>query len=76
MNGNKEDNRENNYEKMEETNIQLKKASSKNFNHLGFQRARTSKIVLKRAQAEAQEILKEESINKLMKEKLIFNNKM
>ena len=73
------DNERNDYDKMEETNvnlevddINLKRAPSVDFNHQIMKRKHTSQIDLERAKRQAKELLQEGDAQKIMKEKLMF----
>ena len=73
------DNERNDYDKIEGTNetkevedIRLKKAPSVDFNHQVMKRKHTSQVDLEKAQREAQELLEAGDADKMMKDKLMF----
>ena len=73
------DNEKNNYKEvneqapyMEVEDIKLRKAPSVDFNHQIMKRKHTSQIDMEKAKREAEELLREGDADKMMKEKLMF----
>ena len=73
------DNERNNYKdineaapNMEVEDVKLRKAPSVDFNHQIMKRKHTSQIDLEKAKREAEELLREGDADKMMKEKLMF----